>query len=227
MAHGYNTKLPNLNRYPGDGYYYIICDVCGIKIRRKDAVYITDRYNTQNKLLVCKKDADVAQPQLRPYKARERKSPKITRSEPSDNYSINPNSSIAPSAPVQVRAFLDPLNNYVDLTWLGPDDPGTDQITGYVITRATPQLSTQVIINANTGNSATFYQDLSSDYTIKYTYTVAAINAYGTGPYSAVAFYPSQLFNITPPVPDGLLLTGSNSKLTTGTGQYLIVGVGP
>ena len=189
MAHGYNTKLPNIRNYPGDGYYYIICDVCGKKIRRKDAVYIRDKFNLQNRLLVCKSDADHHNPQLRPFKAREYKAPKLTRSEPTDYY-VSQTVGIAPTAPQQLSVTLDPINNYIDLFWLGPLDPGS-QITGYIIYQSVPQLGPPTVINANTNSIATFYQDTQSPISGSYTYWVAAINNFGISSMSAPAFFPS------------------------------------
>lgn len=221
MAHGYGTKLPNLTRYPGDGYYYVICDVCSRKIRFKDAVYVLDRFNTQNKLLVCKEDADKANAQLRPFKARERTAPKLTRVEATDTYVINPNSSRAPSAPLQLKAFLDPLTNAIDLTWLGPNDGGTDPITGYVIYQSSPQGDTLSILVANTNSAATFYQDVVSETDDFYSYAVAAINAFGTGVQSVQAYYPFANNEVS-----GQLLKAGPSGyyINTGSGQRILAG---
>lgn len=43
--------------YPGDGYYYGICDICGFKMRVKDLIFVEgETYNRINGLAVCKKD---------------------------------------------------------------------------------------------------------------------------------------------------------------------------
>ena len=213
MAHGYNTTLPHLKRYPGEGYYYIICDVCGRKIRRKDAIYIRNRYNLQNRLLVCPKDADKENPQARPFKAREYKAPKLVRTEPSDDYLTN--TFYAPSAPVQLKASGSPISDNIVLSWLGPDDTGSSPITGYIIYRAIPQLGENLVLNANTGSNATFYEDLTTPVGTFCTYQIAAINAAGISPLSAVAYYPYE--NVSTNV----------IYITTNQGPTIVTNQGP
>lgn len=91
MAHNYHTKLPHRHGYPGNGYYYVICDVCGIKIRAKDAVLIQDKYNLLNNMLVCKADNDQTNPQqyIRAVTERQIDSPKMIRGEGPDNFIEN------------------------------------------------------------------------------------------------------------------------------------------
>lgn len=48
-------------RYPGDGHYYVICDICGKKMRAKEARLATDIYHKN--MLVCKEDYDIDNPQ--------------------------------------------------------------------------------------------------------------------------------------------------------------------
>lgn len=187
LGHGHERRT-------GPGKAYILCDICGRKIRQEEAILITDRYNTLYGLLVCKSDATEREnPQNRPWYVRELQvqNPKLLRSERPDQNTINPNSSMAPGAPQQVQIGMNSLTNTITLSWLGPIDGGTDPILGYVITRADPQLSYQFIIDANTGNAATYYQDTTGDPTQTYTYQIAAINIYGIGPYSDFAYFPN------------------------------------
>lgn len=57
------SLVGNSNKYPGDNYYYIICDICGKKVRRKDAYRSGTSINSAQNLLVCKKDLDILNPQ--------------------------------------------------------------------------------------------------------------------------------------------------------------------
>ena len=84
----YNTKLPHLRRHPGDGYHYVICDVCGKKLRAKDATLITDKFNLLYQLLVCEDDVEETNPQqyIKSIKEKQISDPKYIRSEPTDTF---------------------------------------------------------------------------------------------------------------------------------------------
>ena len=73
--------------YPGEGYYYVLCDICGTKIRAKEAILITDKYSDKANLLVCKADADKTNPQARIRARKDRiiDDSKFIRSEPVDS----------------------------------------------------------------------------------------------------------------------------------------------
>lgn len=89
MASGYNTKLPHKHGYPGEGYYYILCDICGTKIRAKDSVLITDKFNYYKNMVVCKADADKTNPQefiKITNKEKQVSDPKMIRSEGTDTF---------------------------------------------------------------------------------------------------------------------------------------------
>ena len=77
------VNLPHKHGYPGDGYYYVLCDVCGVKMRAKDAIFINDKYNLFNQLLVCPADADETNPQSYIKSVRERQidDPNLIRSQ--------------------------------------------------------------------------------------------------------------------------------------------------
>lgn len=189
---GYQVHVP-ITTYPGSDNYYVICDVCGFKYRKKDTTQVQDRFNLQNRLIVCRQDLDKVNDQSRPFKAREYKAPKLVRPEPDQQHYPevpNPRGSMAPGQVTNLIAFADPLTEAIDLWWLGPIDGGDGPVTGYVIYQAIPQLSNPIIINANTLNGSPFYQDTITPVDAQCTYQVAAINEYGAGPLSAIAFYP-------------------------------------
>jgi hypothetical protein len=59
-------RLPHKHGYPGTGMHYVICAVCGKKVRYKDTTMSMNRYNSQYRLLVCLEDADKDNPQAEP-----------------------------------------------------------------------------------------------------------------------------------------------------------------
>jgi hypothetical protein len=191
MANSFHTKLPHLKRYPGNEYYYVICDICGKQIRKKDAIYITDQYNKQNRLLVCKNDVDKRNEQSVPFTVKESKIPTLTRPDAIGSDLSNANSSRVPSAPKLLKAYLDPINDVIDLSWFGPDDCGSDLIIGYAVYFTAPQLGTLQILMANTNNNLTFYQDYANVTSGSYAYGVRAINNFGMGAISELAYFPS------------------------------------
>lgn len=210
-------------KYPGIGNRLIICDVCGFKFRVKDTVKIIDRYNTQNQLIVCKADADKANPQLFPFKLPVEKllsDPTYVRVESDDlTYVDNPLSDTLPSAPRNLSLALDSFDDYITLTWQGPDTVGSSPLLGYVIQRATPQLSyNSTIYTSDIPN--TIYKDTSADLSSEYTYKVAAYSELGIGAYSDFAFWPTK--NVTDSI-NYLVVSQDNSVLTTGDGVYFIL----
>ncbi len=220
---GYQIHAP-ITHYPGSENYYVICDVCGKKYRKKDTCYVQDRFNLQNRLIVCHKDLDKVNDQSRPYKAQEYKALKLTRGEPNQvNYPEipNPNSDAAPGICLGLVAFADPLIDAVDLSWQGPIDGGTDPVIGYVIYQSNPQLSVPQIINADTLSGSPFYQDTSTDTSTVCTYNVAAINSFGIGPISAPAFYPT--IQVNQSAQYIVMSNGTNAVLTTGSGLNIIM----
>ncbi len=181
-------------KHPGSGYIYVICDVCGRKIRRKDAILIKDKYNTQNNLLVCKQDADKTNPQSIPYTVKERPiaDPKSIRVEQPDTYTAEQATRL-PGAPRNLKAKAGHFSNQVELTWEGPIDGGSSRITGYQITRSDPQYMPQVVILDSTDGDVTAYTDATADIDTLYTYQISAINSAGVGEPSNIAPYPKQV----------------------------------
>lgn len=219
---GFNVHLP-ITKYPGPDYYYVICDVCGKKFRKKDTCYIVDKFNLQNRLLVCFEDKDKAQPQLRPFKAREYRAPELTRPDVKIPDILNPAGDIVPSAPTQVQAVLDPLTNNIDLLWLGPTDNGSDTVIGYAIYQSNPQLAGSILIDANTLNSSPFYQDPTTPITAICSYQVAAINSYGQGALSAPAYFPSLQVDLS--IQYLIVTPGGYVLDISGSGEYFNTGV--
>lgn len=212
-------------RKTGPGYAYILCDVCGRKIYQKDAILITDRYNTQSSLLVCKDDVDKTNPQNIPYSVSETQvqNPKLLRSERPDVNTINELSSRAPSAPTQLTAVLHPLNNSVLLQWSGPNDVGTDPITGYVIIKSEPQLASEITIVADTGTPTPSYEDPTSGVGAECTYVVRAINAYGTSGNSNIAYFPAERNSIIGSGYKYLIKSDTLATIVTGAHSAILI----
>ncbi len=96
-------------------------------------------------------------------------------SDPSNTVQATPQPSV-PGAPTNVAAT--PGDTIVDLTWTAPSDDGGSQITGYIVFRDG--------IAAGTPAGPSF-QDSGLMNGTTYAYTVAAVNARGTGPASSPA----------------------------------------
>lgn len=218
--------MTGVEKYPGIGNRLIICDVCGFKTRVKYTVQINDRYNTLNKAIVCHKCYEKANPQLYPFKLPKEKlltDPTYVRPESDDLiYADNPLADQLPSEPRNLVAQLDPLTNYVYLTWEGPLNVGSSPILGYRITRAEPQFAFQITINANDQSPAAYYLDITSDINSEYTYQVAAISELGIGPYSNYAFWPKQLVD-SPTTYNYLITSDTLETIVTGDGAAIIL----
>jgi hypothetical protein len=210
--------------YPGEGYFYILCDLCGKKIRQKDSYKIMDKWNRHNGLVVCKADFDVTNQQAIPIYTREYPlpQPEYTRSEPSDYFMDNAINDRVPDAPTELQIYTDPIGGGIMLRWKAPEDPGSSVVNGYEIVRSSPQVSVNVVIVANTGNGDTLYIDNTADLSSEYSYQVAAINEAGTSSLSNIAYFPYQ---INTDSEYNYLVTGSSDILVTGSSNYLVSGV--
>lgn len=207
------------DKYRGADHRFVICDVCGGKFRVYETVQIDDRYSTQNKMIVCKKDADKINPQIYPIYLREEllSNKEYVRPEPTDLTVPLPNSDQLPGVPQNLRLEGAPLNNFILVTWDGPAQVGSSPILGYRITRADPQQSTQdFLVNVTDGSS---YIDITSDVDRNYTYQVAAYSILGLGPYTDFAYWPISMVN-----PDTTYIaTDLTAIISTDSGDTLIL----
>lgn len=206
------------NRHPGSGYVYVICDVCGAKVRRNDTVGVRDKNNLQNGMVVCKRDVDLINPQILPYKKKERllDTTRGIRSQPSNTFADIINDNRAPSAPRNLVATGDFSGNYVMLSWEGPLDPGTSSIVGYVVERIDNNgTATTFTISGN----APSYVDITSSISAQYQYRISAVNTAGQGAYSVNAYFPTYF----DPFPDGTYIQLSQAErfILTSDGQYI------
>lgn len=173
---------------------YVTCDICGFKFHKKDTIAVGDKYNRDFGLIVCKSDYSPTNVQDTPFNFK----PEVILAEPSyvrprvpPNYILNSNDSRLPSAPLNCKALADPFLPIIDLYWDGPSDNGSSGVIGYMVQRASPQLSTYVTIASNTNTSAGYYTDSTANINTYYSYRVAAINTFGVGPYSVDFYWPS------------------------------------
>ncbi len=202
----------------------VICDVCGFVYRLKDVVKVTDKYNKYFGLVICKKDARSSKtnPQSRPFKYKEIivTNPLMIRGRPDVVYQSNLLDDRLPGPPLNGQALRDPVGSVINLFWSGPYDTGSSGITGYKIQVASPQKSNYSTLIADTGNAAPVYQDTITALTDVVSYKVAAINSFGTGPYSAEFFWPTQQ------VSDSIIYIGINggtSVLATSDGVPIVL----
>lgn len=181
------------NKHPGRGHVKVICDVCGGEFYQKDTVKVTNKYNTQHGLVVCFKDLDEINEQILPNNHIDRpiSSPELLRPKRPDVLEPNLNDDRLPGPPRSPFTQVNPITDTIDLLWQAPEDQGSSVIVGYIIERASPQLSTYRVVTPNTNSAATYFNDPSADTSIEYSYRVAAINGFGTGPYSEEFFWPT------------------------------------
>lgn len=183
-------------RYPGDGYYYVICDVCGFKVRAKDTQKINDKYNTLNGLIVCKDDVEKTNPQQYLKGRKERPAPTYSRPEIPDNFGFihtaseietgdlsNPTGR-TPSAPTGLKIESYSTTSRV-LTWQPAADTGSSTATGYRLVRRAYIGAAEIPYSTTTINTSSSARRYTDDETIldiyNYTYTVAVINRDGVG----------------------------------------------
>ncbi len=197
----------------------ITCDVCGHTYRVSDVQKITDKYNRHFGLVVCKYDKDPTNAHDIPYKYSEifLTAEDMVRPRPDRMYVTNEHDDRLPSKPLYGDAIKDPLQSYIYLTWEGPYDSGSSGIIGYKVQRASPQFTSYDTIIENTNESGTFYLDTTASLTAEYSYRVAAINSFGTGPYSDEFGWPilSAFSDI-----NYLVLSQDGSVLTTSDTGY-------
>jgi len=174
------------------GYMYTICDLCGRKRHQKDTLIVSDIYDRHNGLLICKEHKDQPAPGVRPLKILETitSTPKYVRRENTDRFVVNANDDRLPGKPREVRPQASTLGSYVDVYWTGPDDVGSSAIIGYQVTQYSPQLGNPIVVAANTSDPAGYFRDTTANVNSEYSYTIAAINSFGTGPESEPGYYP-------------------------------------
>lgn len=209
-------KYP-IGTHPGREYVKVICDVCGGLFHQKDTVRVTNKFNYQNGLVVCFKDLDEINEQILPNNHIDSiiSSPGILRPERPDQFVVNETDNRLPSAPRQPYTRVNPIDNLIDLYWMGPNDAGSSSIIGYKILRAEPQLAFYDTVDDNTSDPATYYTDTTANVSSEYSYKVAAVNSFGTGPYSEEFFWPT---NRVPYGDIEYLVTDLNQTITTDSG---------
>lgn len=230
MSGPYHKNNTPVTKYPGNGYYYVICDVCGGKFRQRDTVQIRDKYNTLNNLIVCFKDIEATNQQSLPYKAIERvmSTPQLVRPEQADVYILPENTNRVPGVPTRFSAQLHPLLPNILLTWQAPSDPGSDNIIQYRIDRWEQSIGL-FISTTYTGSNTMEFIDYAADINGFWYYRISAINSVGEGPQSGILFWPHPVLApfyevMAQDEPDGTIL-GLADLLPNGDIQYIATDV--
>ena len=180
----------------GQKSHNVICDVCGRKLKAKDAILIQDKYSLQNNLLVCKRDVDKNPPTLYPFKIQKEQqlNPKMVRpdKDPEFFYALtaadmeDPIAGSPTDRTASAPMFLlitDGTPEAVEMIWQGPEDVGSGSPTGYRIQRESPvgggfsTLETTNVVYL-------YYKDTTAAASTEYNYRVAAVNSAGVGSYS-------------------------------------------
>lgn len=177
---GYKRVQLSKYKYPGDGYYYVICDVCGCKFRAKDTVKINEKGNFLNGMIVCKRDVEYTNPQQFVKAKREKliSTPAHVRPEKAAVYLENDDDTIAPGAP-QFLSIYSVSTDEIELYWL-PNGSGSSDLIGYKIERESPVGGGFSTITSNTNSIASYYKDTGLSASTQYNYRVSAVNRNNT-----------------------------------------------
>ena len=187
---GYGFKAKHKYGYPADGYYYGLCDICGRKMRVNQ---MKMTYGTRGTLLVCPNDYEDPHPQDYIKSFRERKQPKLVRSERQDQFRFADSvdeienepatypSGRVPGAPTGLTVTADSSTS-VELRWdMSTTEPGSGAICGFKIERESPEGGGFSVIVNNSDSPSLYYKDTGLSNSTQYNYRVSAINKYGTG----------------------------------------------
>lgn len=184
-----------MNSHPGDGMYFIICDICGDKIRRHQA---QQTYGTRGNFLVCHRCYEDPHPQDSTVVPRPPTKLKSLRPEVTDAFSYidsaeeietgqtSTPSGASPGIPTDLIAA--PEGTDVVLTWMTDRmEMGASSLTGFKIERETPVGGGFSTLVSNTLSPARYYLDETTSASTQYNYKVSAINSQGTGTASTAA----------------------------------------
>lgn len=187
-----HLNLPHLHGYPGDGYYYVMCAICGGKYRAKDTILINDKYNMLNGMVVCKRDYEETNPlnAIESFRERGIQNPDMIQPEGADRFvfisdpaeittgDLSDPTSRAPGAS-RFLTFLTSSATIVEMVWIGPLDTGSDTITGFKIERESPVGGGFSTIITSTLAPACYYKDTTTSASTTYNYRITAINRAG------------------------------------------------
>jgi hypothetical protein len=173
------------------GYFYLICDECGVKIKSTVAIKVQDKFNYFNGLIVCPKCYEHTNPQtfIKAIKEKDPSTPDLVRPESTDNFiNITDPDNIESGEDSNLRGYcgtsprnLELLNiesSYIELIWTPPLDPGSPQFNSFGIERNTNSGGWALI--ATTTNSDTYYKDTSISSGNTYQYRVYITCSFGT-----------------------------------------------
>lgn len=191
-------------KYPfGNGAAYVLCAICGRKVRMRDTIKVRDKYNTLYGLILCKRDIELSNPANRPQphpRDKTLRQPLLARPEPTDQFGFaatvdealagggsSPTTPTIGPGQVQDLVITGATTTSVSIAWGPATTSGSSGITGYLIERLDPFECTWHTIESSSDLSRT-YTDTDTIYkNTEYTYRVSAITDVGTGTASGTA----------------------------------------
>jgi FtsP/CotA-like multicopper oxidase with cupredoxin domain len=115
-----------------------------------------------------------------------------------------------PSVPTSLTAV--PGNTRVALSWVTPASNGAAPITGYAVQLSTKAGTTWTTVSANTGSAATTGMVTGLVNGTSYVFRVAAVNAAGTGPWTAAS--QAVVPDVVPLAPSGVTAVAGSAQVS-------------
>ena len=171
------------NRHPGTGFHYIICGICGKKMRANEGRMA--KALRHKGWVVCQADLDDDNPQNYLKSVRESKPPPPLWNKgegDTDTFIVNTLTNQVPGPPKHLT-IIGATDTSITMQWLGPNNSGSGAIQGYKIEREYPEGSGFTTIETNTLELGGYYVDTPLDTVpgVTVCYRVSAINNAGTG----------------------------------------------
>lgn len=177
--------------------HFVICDICSRKVRRSEVTRVTDKYNLNYGLVVCKDDIEKTNAQNYPdlprkesvvdYKyVRPEQDPTyvlITTADEITNGDTVDFSGTTAGAPRSLTLQYK-TSTSVSFNWFSPESIGNRRLIGWAVKRESPVGGGFSDLTTNTNSVDMSYIDTTVLSGVQYNYKIAAVTAAGTGTFS-------------------------------------------